>query len=130
MNTRFKLIISLLSLYFIWGSTYLAIRFSLETIPPFMIGGIRFITAGILLFSFIRITTGRAEKITLSHWRSAVIIGGMLLFIGNGSVIWAEQTIPSGLAALIISTTPLFMVLTDWIGRTAPILHIRSWQVY
>ncbi len=113
MSKKLLFLLSLGSVYILWGSTYLAIRFALDTVPPFLICGSRFLLAGALLFPFAKYTSG--EKIKKEHIKTTAIIGLMLLFAGNGSVTWAEQYVPSGLTALIISFSPLFMVLTDWI---------------
>lgn len=100
------------AIYLIWGSTYLAIRFAVETIPPFSMGALRFLVAGGLVYAAART---RAPRPTARHWLSAVIAGTLLLGGGNGGVVWAEQWVPSGLAALIVATVPLWMVLLDWL---------------
>jgi drug/metabolite transporter (DMT)-like permease len=99
------------AVYLAWGSTYLAIRLALESIPPFILGGTRFFTAGLILYAWQRLAGAPAPRPV--EWRSAAIVGGLLLVGGNGSVIWAEQTIPSGIAALMVSTSPIWMVLLD-----------------
>ncbi|MBI2845063.1 MAG: EamA family transporter [Chloroflexi bacterium] len=108
-----KIAAALASIYFIWGSTYLAIRFAIETIPPFLMAGTRFILAGVLLYPWAR-WRGSAPP-QPAHWKSALIISGLLLLGGNGGVSWAEQRVPSGLTALMISTVPLWMVFLDWL---------------
>jgi drug/metabolite transporter (DMT)-like permease len=100
--------------YVIWGSTYLAIRFGVESIPPFIMAATRFIVAGGLLFLW-RIAVSRDPMPLWPHWRSALIIGGLLLLVGNGGVTWAEQTVPSGITALLIATVPLWFVLHQWV---------------
>jgi len=100
------------AIYLIWGSTYLAIRFAVETIPPFSMGALRFLVAGGLVYAAART---RAPRPSARHWLSAVIAGTLLLGGGNGGVVWAEQWIPSGHAALIVATVPLWMVLLDWL---------------
>lgn len=106
-----KIWIALLALYIVWGSTYLAIRFAVETIPPFFHAGIRFFVSGIILLIWQKI---RGESLpTPRQWRNTAVIGLLLLLGGNGLVSWAEQTIPSGIAALIIGAVPLFMVVTE-----------------
>lgn len=112
--TQGQFILAFAVIYLIWGSTYLAIRFTIETLPPFLTAGLRFLCAGILLFAFIRFKE-RGPWPTLQQWRSALIIGGLLLLGGNGCVVWAEYTVPSGLAALFIATVPLWMVLLEWL---------------
>jgi drug/metabolite transporter (DMT)-like permease len=101
------------AVYVIWGSTYLAIRFAIETIPPFLMAGARYLTAGGLLYGWSRLRGApRPDRV---HWRSAVIVGALLLLLGNGGVVWAEQRVSSGLVALLISTEPLWIVLFVWL---------------
>jgi drug/metabolite transporter (DMT)-like permease len=111
-NKRYVLI-ALFTVYLVWGSTYLAIRYAIESIPPLLMAAARFLLAGGLLYLYLR---WRGEKAPLMvHWKSAFIIGALLLGGGNGGVVWAEQTIPSGLSALLVSVVPLWMVLFDWL---------------
>jgi drug/metabolite transporter (DMT)-like permease len=105
--------VALGAVYLIWGSTYLAIRFAIETIPPFLMASARYLTAGVLLYGWSRLRG--APRPSRVHWRSAVIIGALLLLAGNGGVVWAEQRLSSGLAALLISTEPLWIVLMVWL---------------
>ncbi|UZR27771.1 EamA family transporter [Methylococcus mesophilus] len=109
MKTRIW--IALLAVYLVWGSTYLVIRFAVETLPPFLSAGLRFLVSGLLLLAW-RYPAGDALP-TLSQWRSAAIVGTLLLLGGNGLVCWAEQTVPSGVAALMIGAVPMFLVLAD-----------------
>jgi len=102
-----------LAIYIIWGSTYLAIRFGVETLPPFLMAAIRFLLAGTILFLWERFRGSPMP--TLLQWRSGAIVGGLLLLIGNGGVTWAEQVIPSGVTALLISTSPFWFVVLDWL---------------
>lgn len=97
--------------YIVWGSTYLAIRIAIETLPPFLMAGTRFLIAGVLLYGWTR--WRGATKPSFAHWAWAALLGGLLLLGGNGLVTWAEQTVPSGLACLIITTVPLWMVLLE-----------------
>jgi drug/metabolite transporter (DMT)-like permease len=97
--------------YVVWGSTYLAIRFGVETIPPFLMAGTRHLTAGLLLYGWLRMRGG--TKPEWRHWKSAAVIGGLLLLGGNGLVTWAEQRVPSGLAALIVSSVPIWMAVFE-----------------
>ena len=110
--------VALGTVYVVWGSTYLAIRFAIETLPPFLMAGIRFTIAGAVLFTILRLHS-RSTPITLSQWRSAAIVGTLLLLGGNGLVCWSEQTVPSGLAALMVATVPLWMVTLDWLWHGA-----------
>ena len=96
------------TIYFVWGSTYLGIRWAIETIPPFSMAAVRFLSAGALMFAWAS-WRGKPWP-ALVHWRSAFIIGGLMLFVGNGLLTWAEQFVPSGIAALIVATVPLWMV--------------------
>ena len=102
---------ALIAVYIVWGSTYLAIRFTIETIPPFLSAGTRFLVSGAILYLWRRLSGDPAPKKV--EWRSASIIGLLLLLGGNGALVWAEQRIPSGIASLFIATTPLWMVLID-----------------
>lgn len=109
---RVRLLLAFVAVYLIWGSTYLAIRWAIATIPPFLMAGTRYVTAGAILYLWSR---GRGvAKPTGRQWRHAAIIGGLLLMGGNGGVVWAEQTVPSGVAALLVGLEPLWVVLLDW----------------
>ena len=110
---RWRLISALAAVYVIWGSTYLAIRFAVETLPPFLMAGIRFLVSGGALYAWARFRG--AEKPDWLHWRSALIIGTLLLLGGNGGVVWAEQFVPSGLTALLITSEPFWVVLLVWL---------------
>ena len=118
-----KIWIALLALYIVWGSTYLAIRFSVETIPPFLHASLRFLISGAILYIWRRMSGDPAP--TLSNWKSTAIVGTALLLGGNGLVAWAEQSVPSGIAALMISTSPFWLVLFESLraGGVKP-----SWQ--
>ena len=101
------------AVYIIWGSTYLGIRYAVESIPPFLMAGTRNLAAGLLLYALARARGGTAPSRV--EWRNAVITGGLLLTIGNGGVTWAEQVIPSSVTALVVALTPLWMVLFEWL---------------
>jgi len=101
------------AIYLIWGSTYLGIRFAVETVPPFLLGGARFLVAGGILYAWLRFK-GVANP-PGAHWRNALVVGGLLLGFGNGGVNWAEQKLASSLTALLIAITPLWFVLLDWL---------------
>ncbi len=117
--------LALLSVYLVWGSTYLAIRYAVETIPPFLMAGTRFLISGSLLYLFIR-SKGVARPSAI-HWRSAAIIGFFLLVLGNGGVTWAEQQVPSGVAALLIGTVPIWMVLLQWLWEKNARPGLKTW---
>lgn len=102
---------ALIAIYIVWGSTYLAIRFVVETMPPFLAAGLRFLVAGSTLYAFQRL---RGVKAPLRiEWRSAAIVGFFLMVGGNGGLSWAEQRVPSGIAALMIGSVPLWIALID-----------------
>src|SRR5262252_10230204 len=111
-------IIAFAALYVIWGSTYLGIRFSIETIPPFLMAGARFLLAGIIMYA-IAWSQG-IGKSTWANWRTSLIIGACLLLGGNGGVTISEKYIDSGLAALIVAIVPIYIVLLGWLTGMAP----------
>jgi len=101
-------------LYTVWGSTYLAIKVAIRTIPPFLMASTRFLVAGALLFAWASRRGDReADPIGLPQWRSAAVVGTALLAGGNGGVVWAERHVASGVVALIIATVPLWMAVID-----------------
>jgi drug/metabolite transporter (DMT)-like permease len=110
--TKAALIAGFAAIYLIWGSTYLGIRLAVETMPPFLMAGSRFLVAGGIVAAFIAFTRG--FRATRAQWRDNAIVGGFLCLGGNGLVSWAEETVPSGIATLIISAGPVFIVLMDW----------------
>ena len=112
--SRLKLLLAFAAIYLIWGSTYLAIRVAVETLPPFTLAGVRFIVAGSLLYASLAYQ-GRART-TPRQWRDNAVIGALLLVGGNAVVTWAEVKIPSGITTLLISINPLLMVLFEWLS--------------
>ena len=106
-----KIWLALIAVYIVWGSTYLAIRFAVQTIPPFIMAGTRFLIPGAILYAWRRLA-GDARP-TRQQWRSAAIVGLFLLVGVNGAVTWAEQRVASGVTALIVGSAPLWMVLID-----------------
>ncbi len=123
MNSKTKIWVALLALYIVWGSTYLGIKFAIETIPPFFHAAVRFLISGIILVVWQK-SAGQPMP-TRKQWISSGIVGTMLLLGGNGLVAWAEQFIPSGIAALIIGSSPIFLVMAEAIrpGGVKP-----NWQ--
>ncbi len=114
-NALLPLIAAFSAIYLIWGSTYLAIRYAIETIPPLLMAAGRFLAAGTAVYLWAR--WRGAPRPDRAGWLAAALVGGLLLLGGNGGVVWSEQHVPSGLAALLVSTVPLWMVLLDWARR-------------
>ena len=115
--SRLALIAAFAALYVIWGSTYLAILFAIDSIPPLLMAGSRFLTAGLLLYTIAR--WQGAPRSGWIDWRTAAIVGACLLLGGNGGVTLAEQYVPSGLAAVIVATVPIYIALLGWLTGTA-----------
>jgi drug/metabolite transporter (DMT)-like permease len=105
--------LSFAAVYLLWGSTFYAIRVGIESFPPFLFAALRHLTVGLLFYPLFRATT--RERPTLAQWRTALIVGILLLMLGNGIVSWAERVVPSGIAALLVATVSLWMVLVDWL---------------
>ena len=112
--------------YVVWGSTYLAIRVGIESFPPLLLAGTRHLITGLILYPVMRWKTG--VRPTTAHWRMSFVTGFLLLFIGNGGVCLAEQTVPSGVTALLVATVSLWMVLVDWLrpGGTRPVPRVTA----
>ncbi|HEU4671683.1 MAG TPA: EamA family transporter [Candidatus Limnocylindrales bacterium] len=108
---------ALVSLYLVWGSTYLAIRVAVETLPPFLMAGVRFVIAGAVLgLACLVFDRSAIRWPTRRELLDIAIVGGFLLVGGNGLVAWGEQTLPSGIAALLVGLTPVSMVLVAWLA--------------
>jgi drug/metabolite transporter (DMT)-like permease len=101
------------AVYLLWGGTFLAMRIGIESFPPLLLPGTRHLFVGVMLYPLLRWKTG--IRPTKQHWKTAAITGSLLLFLANGGVCWAEQTVPSGIAALLVTTVCLWMVLLDWL---------------
>jgi drug/metabolite transporter (DMT)-like permease len=112
-NNDMKIALAFVAIYLIWGTTYLAIRVAVATIPPFLMAGTRFIIAGLITFAVLRARHVPMPK--RFHWRSAIIVGAFLMVGGNGFVTWSEQQVPSGIAALVVATVPLWITLFNWL---------------
>jgi drug/metabolite transporter (DMT)-like permease len=108
-----RVVAAFATVYVIWGSTYLAIRFAIETLPPFLMAATRFLVAGAALYLWMR--SRGAPRPASVHWGSALIVGVLLLASGNGVVVWAEQVLPSSIAALLVAMVPVWMVVLDWL---------------
>jgi drug/metabolite transporter (DMT)-like permease len=113
ISCRWRVIAAFAAVYTIWGATYLFIRFAIETLPPFLMAGTRFLIAGGVLYGVAWLSG--ATRPTRAQWGAAALVGGLLLLGGNGGVVWAEQSVPSGLAALLVAMAPLWMAVLDWV---------------
>jgi drug/metabolite transporter (DMT)-like permease len=111
MSQRLKIWIALLTIYLVWGSTYLGIRYAVETIPPFLMAGTRFLLAGLILYAWRRLAGDPAP--TRGQWLRASVVGLLMLLGGNGLLSLAEQHVASGIAALIIGSVPLWMTTIE-----------------
>jgi drug/metabolite transporter (DMT)-like permease len=112
------------AVYLIWGSTFFAIRIAIESVPPILVPALRHLSVGIIFYPTFRYLS--KEKPTLFQWRTAVVTGCLLLFVGNGAVSWVEQIVPSGITALLVATVSLWMVLVDWFrpGGSRPVPRV------
>lgn len=110
-----RVILSFVAIYFLWGGSFLAIRFSLETIPTFMISCVRFTGAGLILMGLA--WRSGAARPTLAQWRSAAVLGFLMFFGANGTLVAGQRTVPSGLAATLYATLPLWMALLSWLWQ-------------
>lgn len=111
--SRVLVVLAFAAVYVIWGSTYLAIRLAIETLPSFLMAATRFLIAGAILFT-LSLFNGEKIRTSFSQWPKAFAIGGLLLLCGNGGVTWAENYVASGLAALLVATEPLWVVMLNW----------------
>lgn len=110
-----RIILAFAATWLIWGSTYLAIAFAVAELPPFLVSGLRNVTAGVLLYAWMRLRG--AARPTLAQWRTALIVGVLLLGVGNGAVTWSERGEPSGAVSLVVSLVPLWLLVFGWAGR-------------
>lgn len=115
---KILLLTAFAALYLIWGSTYLAILFAIDTIPPLLMAGARFILAGVIMFIIAR--WQGATRTSIAEWRTALIVGACLLLGGNGGVTLSEQYISSGLASVVVATVPIYITLLAWGMGTTP----------
>src|ERR1700685_2577442 len=105
--------------YFFWGSTFIAVSYGVETIPPLILVGIRQLIAGIVLYPLARFRSN--ERPTIHHWLSGALIGGLLFVGGNGSIAWAEAKLtPTNITAVMVATVPLWMALMDCLRPGGP----------
>jgi drug/metabolite transporter (DMT)-like permease len=113
--SRARIALAFAAVYVVWGSTYLAIRYAIETIPPFLMAASRFLIAGAALYAWGRLTG--AERPSRAALIATSVTGILMLAVGNGAVTWSEQRIPSGIAALLVASVALWMVLLEFLRR-------------
>jgi len=123
--SRTQIVLAFAAIYLIWGSTYLGIRYAVETIPPLLMMGVRHLTAGLFTYGWACRRTG--SRPSAGQWAYAAVLGAALFLGGHGILAWAEQKIPSGLAALLCATLPLWTILLAWILRTEHHLSLKAW---
>ena len=114
-TSRTRIALAFAAVYLIWGSTYLAIRYAIDSIPPFLMAGSRFVIAGGALYLWSRLTG--AERPSRAAWLATAVTGILMLAVGNGAVTWSEQRIPSGIAALLVASVALWMVLLEFLRK-------------
>jgi drug/metabolite transporter (DMT)-like permease len=116
VTDRWKKVLAFGSIYLLWGSTYLAIRYAIESFPPYGMMGVRSLIAGAVLFLWGRRQS--TERLTLAHWRSAFVLGAFFFLGAHGFLAWAEKRIPSGVASLLVATIPGWLALYEiYVGR-------------
>src|SRR5437899_211131 len=118
-----KLALAFAAIYLVWGSTYLAIRYAVETIPPLVAAGIRHTIAGGVLLAW---ACARGYRPRREHWLAGIVLGALFFFVGHGTLHWAEQHVASGLAALLIATEPMFILVLAWLSGQQRISRISA----
>jgi drug/metabolite transporter (DMT)-like permease len=122
-NESFKVALAFIAIYLVWGSTYLAIRYAVETIPPLVTAGIRHTIAGGILLAW---ACARGYRPRREHWTAGIVLGALFFLIGHGSLHWAEQHVASGLAALLIATEPMFILVLAWMSGQQKISRLSA----
>jgi drug/metabolite transporter (DMT)-like permease len=118
-----RLALAFAAIYLVWGSTYLAIRYAVETIPPLVAAGIRHTIAGGVLLAW---ACARGYRPRREHWLAGIVLGALFFFVGHGTLHWAEQHVASGLAALLIATEPMFILVLAWLSGQQRISRISA----
>jgi drug/metabolite transporter (DMT)-like permease len=118
-----KVALAFIAIYLVWGSTYLAIRYAVETVPPLVTAGIRHTIAGGILLAWALIRGYRPRR---EHWIAGIVVGALFFLIGHGSLHWAEQHVASGLAALLIATEPMFILVLAWMSGQQKISRLSA----
>jgi drug/metabolite transporter (DMT)-like permease len=122
-NDSIKVALAFLAIYIVWGSTYLAIRYAVETIPPLVTAGIRHTIAGSILLVW---AMARGYRPRREHWVAGAIVGALFFLVGHGTLHWAEQHVASGLAALLIATEPMFILVLAWLSGQQKISRLSA----
>lgn len=122
-GVNIKLVLAFAAIYLVWGSTYLAIRYAVETIPPLVAVAIRHSIAGAVLLGW---AWARGFRPAREHWKAGLIIGALFFLVGHGTLHWAEQYVGSGLAALLIATEPMFILVLAWLMKQQRISRISA----
>lgn len=122
-NDSIKVALAFLAIYIVWGSTYLAIRYAVETIPPLVTAGIRHTVAGSILLAW---AVARGYRPRREHWFAGMIVGALFFLVGHGTLHWAEQHVSSGLAALLIATEPMFILVLAWLSGQQKISRMSA----
>jgi drug/metabolite transporter (DMT)-like permease len=110
-NLKLRELAAFFAIYVIWGSTYLAIRYAVESIPPLLTAGVRHLVAGAILYAIAAWVRGERVHLSTTEWRASFVVAALFFLVGHGSLHWAEQTVPSGVAALLVATEPLWIAL-------------------
>ena len=108
---KWKILLAFATIYFVWGSTFLAIRVGVREVPPFLLAAIRFTIAGVVLYAWMRLKGIPAP--TRREWASATLLGAIIFLMDYGALFWAEQRVPSGIAAVVLATIPVFIAVLD-----------------
>src|SRR5437763_8057773 len=108
---RWKILLAFAIIYLVWGSTYLAIRVGVQQMPPFLMAGLRFTAAGLALYGWMRISGVRSP--TWREWKAAAVLGTLMFLIDYACLFWAEQRVPSGIAAVILAAIPVCITLLE-----------------
>jgi drug/metabolite transporter (DMT)-like permease len=118
-----KILLAFGIIYFVWGSTFLAIRVGVNEVPPFLLAGIRFFVSGIVLYGWMRLKG--APPPSRTEWASATLLGALIFLVDYGCLFWAEQRVPSGIAAVVLATIPVFITLLEIIFLRTQRLTVR-----
>jgi drug/metabolite transporter (DMT)-like permease len=121
--TTWKILIAFATIYFVWGSTFLAIRVGVREVPPFLLAAMRFTVAGVVLYAWMRLKGVKGP--TAREWRSASLLGAIIFLVDYGALFWAEQRVPSGIAAVVLATIPVFIAILDIVFLRTHRLTVR-----